>query len=291
MRSICVQYSLASIFGGAISVSISHPPVVEIKDHCSVLSELLSALAYQEPARVSSDGETYGWTQPAEWLDLAASITKVDVLTAQGDQSVIMCGRAMDYENDRSELLAQFATSLTVFSFVWGAFESVAKLASPPSIPKEFRKDGNDGLVARVAYAVQSVKPDGVYYCGLANLLARLTRHPEYKDFVPADLDPVTDANAGRGIDLVRRIRNKFAHGAAALPQRDDWNGKDSLDNQLVRFSCRLVLLTVQMMLRVYYKDRSFKIEVYQFRSDWDDEAPEIHTLLETLHLAEEIEE
>jgi hypothetical protein len=192
----------------------------------------------------------------------------------------------MDYENDRSELLTQLATSLTVFSFVWGAFESVAKIMVPPSIPKVCRKDGNDSLVARVAFALRPLKPDGVYYCGLANVRHRLTIHPEYSDCISADLCPVTDADAGQGIELVRRIRNKFAHGAAALPQRDDWNGKDSLDNQLVRLSCRLVLLTIQMMLRVYYKDRSFDVEVYGFKSDSDEE--EIHSLLETLHLFDE---
>jgi|SRR5271157_1412567 len=262
---------------------ISHPPVLKLEEHCSALSSLLHDLAYQEPASVVKDGETYGWAQPADWLDLAASITKVDVLTAQGDLTLAYCESALDYENDRSALLSQFVTSLTVFSFVWGAFESVAKIMSPPSIPKEERKDGNDSLTARVAYALKAVKPDGVYYCRLAGLRHRLARHPEYCSRIPADLGTVTDADAGQGIDLVRLIRNKFAHGAATLPQRDDWNGRDSLDNQLVGYSCRLVLLTIQMMLRVFYKDRSFEIEIHEPGSDTDTE--EIHSLLQTLHL------
>jgi len=83
---------------------------------------------------------------------------------------------------------------------------------------------------------------------------------------------------------VVRRIRNKFAHGAAALPLRDDWNGKNSIDNQLIRFSCRMVLLTIQMMLRVQFEGKSFGVEIYELGSDSDEEQ-EIHSLLETLHL------
>lgn len=265
-------------------MSISHPPVVKIAEHCTALSKLLHLLAYQEPTSVKRGDETYGWTQPADWLDLAASVVKVEVVTAQGDTSLAYCESAMDYENDRSKLLSQFATSLTVFSFAWGAFESVAKIMDPPSIPKASRKDGNDSLAARVAFALQSIKPDGAYYCGLSTLRHWLTHRPEYSDCIPGDLGPVLSADAGQGIDLVRRIRNKFAHGAAALPQRDDWNGKNSVDNQLVRLSCRMVLLTIQMMLRVHFEGQSFGVEIYEFGSDSDEEQ-EIHSLLETLHL------
>jgi hypothetical protein len=107
----------------------------------------------------------------------------------------------------------------------------------------------------------------------------------EYSDRLPTGLGPVTEANAGEGIDLVRRIRNKFAHGADMLPQRDDWDGKDSLDNKLVRYSCRMVLLTIQIMLHVHFAGRSFEIENYYSFSE-SDEGEEIHSLLGNLHLA-----
>ena len=271
-------------------MSIFHPPVVRIADHCTFLSRLLHALAYQEPASVRRGDESYGWLHPADWLDLAASVIKVEVVTAQGDTSLMYCESAMDYENDRSKLLSQLTTSLTVFSFAWGAFESVAKIMDPPSIPKTDRKDGNDSLAARVAYAIRTVSADGVYHCALANIRHRMASLSEYSDCLPAGLGPVTEADAGEGIDLVRRIRNKFAHGAAVLPQRDDWNGKDSLDNQLVRFSCRMVLLTIQMMLRVHFAGRSFEIDDYDPCSD-SDEGQEIHSRLESLHIVCETED
>ncbi len=94
----------------------------------------------------------------------------------------------------------------------------------------------------------------------------------------------MTSANAGEGIDLVRRIRNKFAHGAAPLPQRDDWNGNDSVYNQLVRLSCQMVLLTIQMLMRVHFEGQSFEIEIYELGSGADN-VYEVHSLLETLHL------
>jgi hypothetical protein len=275
-------------------MTISHPPVVKIQQHCDVLGKLLFALSFSKPVAILKDGETIGWDQPAQWLELAASIVNVDVLTGQSDTSLYMCESALDYENDRSALLTQFVTSLTIFTYVWGAFESVAKIMSPPSIPKHLRREGNDSLTARVVYALASVQTDGVYFCALANLRYRLLRHQEYNSCIPSNLGPVANATAGEGIDLVRVIRNKFAHGAASLPQRDDWIGEDSLDNQLVRFSCRIVLLTIQAMLRVLYQNNSFVIEMYGYRSalDLDEESEsetdmyEIHSLLETIHLA-----
>jgi hypothetical protein len=257
---------------------------VKIADHCTALSKLLQALAYQEPASVKRGDEIYGWSQPADWLDLAASIVKVDVLTAQNDQSLHMCGSAMDYENDRSKLLTQFATSVTVFTFVWGAFESIAKIMDPPSIPKPSRKSGNDSLAARVAFALRLLKPDGVYHCGLANIRHRMSILPEYADCLPTELGPVAGVEAGEGIDLVRRIRNKFAHGAAALPQRDDWDGKNTVENELVRLSSRIVLLTIQMMLRVYFEGQTFDLDIYEFAAD-SYASQEIHSALQTLHL------
>lgn len=265
-------------------MAIFHPPVVKLIDHCASLSKVLHSLSYKEPTSMPRGDETYGWSQPAEWLDLAASIVEVQVVTAQGDDSLMMCGSAMDYENDRSALLSQFATSLTIFSFLWGAFESVAKIMDPKAIPKADRKDGNDTLTARVAYALRLVKPDGVYQCRLANLRYRMASMREYKDCIPEKFIAIEAAEAGEGIDLVRRIRNKFAHGAAVLPQRHDWDGNNSIDNQMVRLSCRMVLLTIQMMLRVHFTGQSFPVEIYQFGSDPDDEY-EIHSVLETLHI------
>lgn len=207
-------------------MSLSHPPVVELADHCSALSKLLHALADQYPEVAEEEGETYGWAQPAEWLDLAASVVKVDVVTTQDDTSLAYCESAMDYENDRSRLLSQLATAITIFGFVWGAFESVTKTVKPPSTPKPERKDGNDKSVARVIHALRPLKPDGVYHCRLAQIRGLMAALPAYRESLSVELGPVTAAEAGEGIDLVRRIRNKFAHGAAALPQRDDWNGR-----------------------------------------------------------------
>jgi hypothetical protein len=203
---------------------------------------VLFALSVNNPVAVLKDSETIGWVQPAEWLELAASIGKVDVNTWQYDAYPFMCGLAAEYEDRRSEALTKFVTSLTIFSYVWGAFESVAKILSPSSIPKKLRKNGDDSLTARVAHALRSVEPDGVYRCALANIRCRLACHPEYSSRFPSNFQPVTEAAAGEDIELVRIIRNRFAHGTISLPQPDDSDGQDSLDDQLVRFSCRIVV-------------------------------------------------
>lgn len=265
-----------------MTVTILHPPVVDLSDHCLALRRLMNDLACRAPVYVKKDGEVFGWAQAADWLELAGSVTKVDVLTGQDDDGLAYCETAMDYENDRSALLSQFVTSLTMFSFVWGAFESTAKVVSPPSIPKEMRVYGNDSLTARSANYLRYVVPDGVYLCALSKLRNRLGAHTEFAPLLPDNLGLLASAEAGQGLELVRIIRNRFAHGATAIPQRDDWNGMDSADNQIVRVSTRLVLLTIQMMLRIFFGDRALELETW--RGDNDDVVP-VSTMLLTLHL------
>jgi len=117
------------------------------------------------------------------------------VVTAQGDTSLEYCGTAMRYEDDRSALLSQLATSIAVFSFVWGAFESVTSIVDPPSIPKTERKDDNNQPVARVVYALRSLKPDGVYHCRLAQIRHLMTVMPEFS--LPVGLGAVAVAKGG----------------------------------------------------------------------------------------------
>ena len=267
---------------------ISHPPVLRIQEHCSALSKLLPNLDYLRPTSVVNDGELVGWAHPAEWLDLAASVTKMEVVTGQDDQSLGLCESALDDEEERSALLSQFVTSLTVFSFTWGAFESAAKIVSPPAIPKALRNKGNNSLTARVVHALKSVTPDGVYYCALASLCRLLRRSHACHASVPTELAAITNADAGLGLGLVRVIRNGFAHGAASLPQLDGSDSTDSLDSLVVRISSRIVLLTIQMILREFYRNQSFEIEIFSWRTESGTECWEIHRLLETIHLAEE---
>ena len=90
--------------------------LIDIQEHCFKLGELLNAL------------HQFEYLAATDWLDIAAGVESVKVTTAKHDSSLMFCGGAADYQEKRSELLSNLATRLTIFNFVWGSFESVAKV-------------------------------------------------------------------------------------------------------------------------------------------------------------------
>jgi hypothetical protein len=103
------------------------------------------------------------------------------------------------------------ATELAVFSFVWGAFETIAKIVDPASIPKALRTSGADGLVVRVIYGIKDVAPFPAYDTVIAELRSLMCPEPPTKP----PTGPPNMGRSGIGLDVVRRMRNRFARHAA----------------------------------------------------------------------------
>ena len=161
-------------------MSAKCPPLVKLTEHCAALTRVLYALSQDHPVRAPYEGEEFEWRHAAEWLDVAASIVKVDVVTAQGDLSVAYCESVADYENSRSELYSKLVKALAVFTFVWDAYEIIAKIVNPPSIPIPDRKSGNDRLTARVAFCLRSAAPNAAYRACLSHFQHFLAYHSDY---------------------------------------------------------------------------------------------------------------
>ena len=198
-----------------------------------------------------------------DWLDIAAGVESVKVTTAKHDDSLAYCGTAMDYEDKRSELLSNLATRLTIFNFVWGSFESVAKTLL-----------GNKkrGIVDKTIKFLKQNYISGLPIAGYKDALCDLREFIEsngtyevcsdtFKLSGPADLN-------GLGLNVVRKIRNDLAHGSAHLPRPDDW-GEGETNSQsserrhlkLIDTCTRIVLLTVQMLLLVHVRGKEITVE------------------------------
>jgi hypothetical protein len=230
----------------------------------------------------NKDGVTFEWSDAAEWLDLAAGVQRVDVLTGAFDESLMYCETALDFENARSECLSMLVGQLTMFTFVWGAFETVGNMIEPPSIPPALRKHGENSLVDRLICFIRSTKPLPAYSRTFDCLNKIIGRAPHYQRFQRTPPLPAFIGSAGAGIDFVRRIRNQFAHGAAFFPQPNDWGEeaetKPSVDQSIIAHCTLITLFTMQMLLKEHFSGKSFEV-----RSPHGEEAG-IHAVLETLH-------
>jgi len=213
---------------------------------------------------------------------LAAGINSVEVVTGFYDETLMYCESALEYEDARSDCLSLFAGQLSIFTFVWGAFEIMSNVVGPPAIPPKLRLHGENSLVDRVVCYLRDFTPYTEYVQSLDRLNRTADRLPEYQRFRRQPPFPPFLAESGEGIDFVRRVRNQFAHGAARFPQPDDWNEgrqtKPSPDQAVIAYCTEITLLTMQMLLDAYFSGKRFDVR----GSDGDDE--DVHIVLRSLH-------
>lgn len=264
-------------------------PLIGLQEHCWQLTQVLAELWQHDPVTLEERGESWEFGDAAAWLNMAAGISKVEVDTARYDESVMWCSTAAEYEDARSEVYSRLAAEITVFVFVWGAFETVARIVGPSSIPPELRANGANGLVDRVLFQLRGFAPFDEYNQVLQELSLVVSRDPNYLRLVRQEPRPPHIGESGVGLDLVRRIRNKFAHGSSNLPMPEStnqgWCGETSDVPRLISISSRIVLFTIQMLLASYYADHHFELHVLEDEDGFTAEA-DVHLVLRELHRA-----
>lgn len=263
------------------------PILIDLHEHCWQLSRALAELCQHDPVTLQSGGESWEFGDAAAWLNLASGVSKVEVDTARFDESVMWCGTAARFEDARSGLYSRIAAELTVFMFAWGAFETVAKIVDPPSIPAGERTSGANGLVDRVLYQLRDETPLQEYVATLRELDGLVHAGPEFLKFVRQGLPPAHIGASGVGLDMVRRVRNGFAHGSTNLPLPENggkgWCGNTSPLPAVIGASTRIVLLTIQMLLASYYSGYNFDLHILEDENGFTIDA-DVHVVLRELH-------
>ena len=230
---------------------MSKNQLINLQEHCFELKEFLG------------QWDQVPFFNAMAWLDIAAGVESVKLTIAKHDDTLAYCGTAMAYEDKCSELLSNLITKLTIFNFVWGSFESVAKT---------LLGDKKWGIVDKAINFLKqnyiSSLPIAGYKDALCDLSALIKDDSTYevcsdafKIKVPAELN-------GLGLNVVRKIRNDLAHGSAHLPRPDDW-GEGETNSQsserrhlkLIDTCTRIVLLTVQMLLLVRVRGKEITVE------------------------------
>jgi hypothetical protein len=257
--------------------------LLKLQEHSAVLSQVIVGLS-EHDSLINHEKER----NAAEWLDVAAGVCNVEVVTSRFDGCTMYCEPMLEHENARSELITSLVTQLTVFLFIWGAYETVTDIIDPPSIPPRLRMKGANSAVDRTIFFLKEETPLQAYLDVLKKLKELLHERLEYLEFLRLGALPPHMGTSGIGIDFVRKVRNKFAHGAAFLPMPDDWADnsleKGSHDPVLIAISSRVVLFTIQMLLLTYYRNKHFKLEVFKDDCGLTIES-DIHVVLSRLHL------
>ena len=256
--------------------------LIDIQTHCFRLSELLGKLM------------PFTFMSAIDWLTIASGVESVNVRTAKHDISVLYCKGAFEYEEKRSELLSHLATELTIFNFVWGSFESVAKAFSLPSLPKRLKK-GDGSVVDRTIWFLKQhygSEPSLAFYNDyLCNLCEYIGYNEDYNKYQKefnfqnfADLP-------GLGLHIVRKIRNDLAHGSAVMPHPDDWGEKSTklLPSEhrhlyLVQTCTRILLFTIQMFLLVQARGKKIIVDCLLDARE-DDVESTVQLALHQIHL------
>lgn len=209
--------------------------MISIPQHCSRVRELFEVVDLEQYMLFS------------EWLLLASSIDNIQIDTSKYDYTWGICESSHEYDLARELVLKNFATDLTIFSFIWCAIESLINNINPPSHPDKSKK----GKIRNICYYLNknlrtSNLPDE--YINSILLFKELSQNFLNQKKLQSKLDSTPEGIAGIGLLLVYELRNSFAHGSMLPAQPNEENEPISLQINLVQTASRICLLTIQLI-------------------------------------------
>ena len=222
-----------------------------LAEHCDSLRYLYVSLEECRPVVARKFGEYVTWGHAAEWLHLASGVMNVFVNAGRFDDSDYMCGPAFEYNSAQSRHHSLIARELVTFNMIWGSLESAIKLADSPPVPKALCAAPKE--IDRVLYGFKLAAPRHItlplYRQVVGALIEQLQCSSLAETFRPnASLENLHHISLeGVGLQVVRRIRNSFAHGATSLDF--DHNIKVPPLGIVINLSSRVALLAQQAML------------------------------------------
>ena len=223
--------------------------LIDLQMHCFRLGQLLSELDPDD------------FISARDWLTIGSGVESVKVRTAKHDETTLYCRGNFEFEEKRSLLLSQLTTKLTIFNFVWGSFESVAKVFQLPDLPKYLKK-GRGSIVDKTIWYLEKCygsEPSLAFYkdhlCNLCKYIGSNESHKYYSEYLKVFKPQHLSILPGLGLHIVRKIRNDLAHGSAdmPIPIPDNWEEQAAgLSHSEVDTCTRILLLTIQMFLLIW---------------------------------------
>lgn len=213
-------------------------PLRSLEQHAWELGSLLRSWASPSLA-LRGEASAVG-----EWLILAGGLDRVVIDTGRYDRSLVMCGRAGEYEDARSEAVGQVQTELTRLLYTWGAYETLRRAAAPSL------GGGSPSDRQTREWLAREWKgpPPAHFACALAGMRG-LCREGQFLD-IAQYLRPTADyPEVVLGLRVAAELRHRLAHGDLVYTSPEGWGGRARHDRLLVRGGIRLLLFSLQMLL------------------------------------------
>ncbi|MEC0238372.1 hypothetical protein P4H66_00610 [Paenibacillus dokdonensis] len=242
---------------------------ISINEHAYCLMRVIHAIEFEEISQENFQNIT-------EWLNMAAGVEQINIITERYDSSIYMCGTALEYSIEKSKLWSKLCSELVTFNFIWGSIESlILKFVTKNS------KDSTTYLGRKFIsnnYKGPTIKGFIETYNNLYSMLRKELSEQELKNIE-------REHHAAKGLFLVSKLRNRFAHGSRLLPLPEDWSEGLTRDVDIIQQSSRIVLFSIQMLLIAKYGLRGYRIEdPVLFDFEQIEESVDLDALIKNLH-------
>lgn len=215
------------------------------------------------------------WINISQWLQLSASLNKIEIDTTKYEDTFNLPDTVLNYEEKREKVLSIFTKQIASFQFAWCALEGIAdKIISKEEKIKYYGKINAVSIYLSRNYQCKELEFYRLYTDKLYNLLNCIEYYKknilyikkygnnEYKYEIRNRNELIgTVNNKGIALEIVYKIRNRFAHGAMRVPiipieyEEQDY---DKIMINIFDISHKLLLMTIQMVLITINKNVEF---------------------------------
>jgi hypothetical protein len=243
-----------------------------LNEHCSDLALILNQTKYKQ---------TY------DWLMIASGIIKVDFTWNRFDKTSQKewCRPAYEYDLAKENVTNKYINELTVFNYIWSAFES---LCDKTFTKNQIRKIGKFGCVTKL------IKEEK-YFPILFFDVYKKSFNDSFKKIYDQKFLKFKKKNFINEIEIIYNLRNQFAHGDLIFPEDSEYSSNFKNPEYLFDFisNCsRMVLFYIQAI--AIYKDEG-KVICSFFHNlfhnididDYYDEFKGISYIISRIHLQE----
>jgi len=233
-----------------------HGPLVDTKSHCNNIVRFFFFENPYNPSPISS------------WFQLASGIKEVVYISDLFDPFSQWCGPAIEYEAERSKYNSCLILAITRFNFIWSGLEAYIDSLSFPACPDQRGKINSVNYFLKNHY-LNKYPPIKHYSELLSYLKELLFKHGGFGETAELFLENNCVASDLIGLKVVYKIRNLFAHGAFAFNDIEYTEDYDILDKMklgkpieipIIIASCKVVLMTMQMLLLASEENLKFKV-------------------------------